>query len=183
MLKSISFYLITLVTFIIAGCESDLKKVKEIELKQNGELETTKQAEIIYSDSTYVKAVLKAPILNHYKTNTPYYEMPKGIEVTFYDKYLKQTTKVTSDYAIQKENQKIIHLKRNVVATNIKGDTFKSEELIWDENQRRFYSNLPVIITTEKTDIHGPGFWANESFTYYEITQGTGAFEVDEPIE
>ena len=70
MLKSISYYLITLVTFIIAGCESDLKKVKEIELKQNGELETTKQAEIIYSDSTYVKAVLKAPILNHYKTNT-----------------------------------------------------------------------------------------------------------------
>jgi LPS export ABC transporter protein LptC len=168
---------------MLPSCESDLKKVKEIELKQNGELETTKQAEIIYSDSTYVKAVLKAPILNHYKTNTPYYEMPKGIEVVFYDKNLKQTTKVTSDYAIQKENQKIIHLKRNVVATNIKGDTFKSEELIWDENQRRFYSNLPVVITTQKTNINGPGFWANESFTYYEITQASGDLKVDEPIE
>jgi LPS export ABC transporter protein LptC len=183
MCKSIYSTLFLIAALTISSCENDLGKVREIELKQKGELEITKQAEIIYSDSAYVKAVLKAPILSHYKTNTPYYEMPKGIEVVFYNKTQKQTTKVTSDYAIQKEDQKIIHLKRNVVATNIKGDTFKSEELIWDENQRRFYSNLPVTITTEKTEIHGPGFWANESFTYYEITQGAGAFELDEKID
>jgi LPS export ABC transporter protein LptC len=184
MYKYISLFYFIVISLLFTGCgENELSKVKEIELKQKGEVEVTKQAEIIYSDSAYVKAVLKAPILHHYKTNTPYYEMPNGIEVVFYDKNKQQTTKVTSDYAIQKQDQQIIHLKRNVVATNIKGDTFKSEELIWDEKLRRFYSNLPVVITTDKTDINGPGFWANESFTYYEITKASGVLEVEGDIK
>jgi LPS export ABC transporter protein LptC len=107
--------------------------------------------------------------------------MPKGIEVLLFDKNLKQTTKVTSKYAIQRENEKVVQLKKNVVATNAEGSTFESEELIWDENTKKFYSNLPVTITLNKglptqKIIHGPGFWANEDFSYYEIRQGSGVF-------
>jgi hypothetical protein len=44
---------------VFTACENDLSKVKAIELKQKGEVEITKQAEIIYSDSAKVKARLK----------------------------------------------------------------------------------------------------------------------------
>lgn len=163
-----------------SSCKNDLKKIKEIELKQKGEVEVTKQAEIIYSDSARVKAKIKTPILIHHKDANPYYEMPKGIEVIFYDNNLQQTSKVTSDYAIRKENQKIVELRKNVVATNIKGETFKSEELIWDENLKRFYSNLLVSIITEKATISGTSFWATEDFSYYEIKQGAGPIQFNQ---
>lgn len=163
-----------------SACENDLSKVKAIELKQKGEVEITKVAEIIYSDSAHVKAKINTPIIYHYKTTTPYYEMPKGIEIIFYDLNQKQTSKVTSDYAIRREDQKMVELKKNVVATNAEGSTFKSEELIWDENLKRFYSNQLVTINTEKDAITGPGFWANEDFSYYEIKQGSGSFRFNE---
>lgn len=165
---------------IFTACKNDLKKIKELELKQKGEVEITKQAEIIYSDSARVKAKINTPILYHYKTTTPYYEMPKGIEVIFYDNNLNQTSRVTSDYAIRKENQKIVELRKNVVATNNKGETFKSEELIWDENQKRFYSNLLVSIITDKATISGTSFWAKEDFSYYEIKQGAGPIQFNQ---
>ena len=167
---------------IFASCQNDLSKVKEIELKQKEDVEITKGAEIIYSDSAHVKAKLTAPILYNHKTSNPYYEMPKGIVVIFYDKQLKQTSKVTSDYAIRKENQRIVELKKNVVATNAEGKTFKSEELIWDENQKRFYSNKLVTIDTNGNLITGPGFWSNEDFSYYEIKQGSGTFNFKEDL-
>jgi LPS export ABC transporter protein LptC len=103
--------------------------------------------------------------------------MPQGIEVVFFDENLKQTSKVTSDYAIRKENQKIVELQRNVVAVNAEGRTFKSEELIWDENLKRFYSNKVVTIITDKATISGTSFWATEDFSYYEIKQGAGPIQ------
>lgn len=170
------FYLFFSLCAVLASCQNDLSKVKEIELKQKEDIEITKGAEIIYSDSAHVKAKLTTPILYNHKTSNPYYEMPKGIVVIFYDQQLKQTSKVTSDYAIRKENQSIVELKKNVVATNAEGKTFKSEELIWDENQKRFYSNKLVTIDTNGNLITGPGFWSNEDFSYYEIRQGSGTF-------
>nr|WP_294897385.1 LPS export ABC transporter periplasmic protein LptC [uncultured Pedobacter sp.] len=161
----------------LSSCgESDLKKAKEIALKQKEDIEITKGAEIIYSDSAHVKARLTTPILYNHKTSNPYYEMPKGIKVVFFDKDLKQTSTVTSDYAIRRENQKIVELRKNVVATNAEGKTFKSDELIWDENLKRFYSNKLVTINTGGNLITGPGFWSNEDFSYYEIKQGSGTF-------
>lgn len=171
------FPAVFLLAFILSSCgENDLKKVKEIELKQKEDIEVTKGAEIIYSDSAHVKAKLTTPILYNHKTNSPYYEMPQGIKVIFFDKNLNQTSTVTSEYAIRKENQRIVELKKNVVATNAEGKTFKSDELIWDENLKRFYSNKLVTINTDGNLITGPGFWSNEDFSYYEIKQGSGTF-------
>ncbi|MDA9554693.1 LPS export ABC transporter periplasmic protein LptC [Pelobium sp.] len=183
MFKSIAYiFSVILVVSIFTACENDLSKVKAIELKQKGEVEITKEAEIIYSDSAKVKAKLKTPILYNHKTTNPYYEMPKGIEVIFFDNNLKQTSKVTSDYAIRKENQKIVELHKNVVAVNAEGKTFKSDELIWDENLKRFYSNKVVTITTDKAVISGTSFWATEDFSYYEIKQGAGPIQFNEDL-
>lgn len=183
MLKSIAYLLVCFVGFnILTGCENDLSNVRAIALRQQGEVELTTNAEIIYSDSARVKAKLKAPKLFNHKTKDPYYEMPKGIEVIFFDALQKQTSKVTSEYAIRKENQKTIELRKNVVAVNNKGETFRSEELIWDEKQKRFYSNKVVNISTNKATISGTSFWATEDFSYYEIVQGAGPIQFNENL-
>jgi LPS export ABC transporter protein LptC len=96
------------------------------------------------------------------------------VTVIFFDENQQETSRVKADYAIRRERENRVELKRNVVVTNIKGETFKSDELIWDETLKRFFSDKLVTITSKDNILHGTSFWANEDFSYYEIVQSTG---------
>ncbi|MDP3469185.1 MAG: LPS export ABC transporter periplasmic protein LptC [Daejeonella sp.] len=160
---------------LLFACENDLRKVEQISAKKMlVPVDKSTGVEIIYSDSSIVKAKLITPELLNFKTEKPYIEMNKGVTVIFYDPYQQESSRVKADYAIRRERENIVELKRNVVVTNIKGETFKSEELIWDETKKRFYSNRLVSITSNQNILYGTSFWANEDFSYYEIVQSTG---------
>ena len=133
------------------------------------------------SDSAVVKGKMLAPVLNHYRTNKPYFEMPKGVTLILLDSTGNEKSRVTADYGIQYEDEKKAVLRKNVVAVSKQGDkTFKSEELIYDEAAKKFSSSKLVSIVTPAQIINGTGFWANENFSYYEIVQSTGDFDVPE---
>ena len=158
------------------ACENDLRKVEQLSAKKLSiPVDKSTGVEIIYSDSTIVKAKIITPELLNFKTEKPYIEMNKGITIIFYDRLQQESSRVKADYAIRRERENIVELKRNVVVTNIKGETFKSDELIWDETKRRFYSNKLVTITSNQSVFYGTSFWANEDFSYYESAQSTGA--------
>ena len=160
---------------MLFACENDLRKVEQISAKKMlVPVDKSTGVEIIYSDSSVVKAKLITPELLNFKTEKPYIEMNKGVTVIFYDQNQQESSRVKADYAIRRERENIVELKRNVVATNIKGGTFKSDELIWDETKSRFYSNKLVSITSNQNVLYGTSFWANEDFSYYEIVQSTG---------
>ena len=176
-----SFSLVLAGLFLMSACENDLKDVEKVSSRKvDIPIDRSYGVQVLYSDSAIVKAKLTAAQIDHYKTKDPYFEMTKGVTVLFFDENQKETSRVTSDYAIQRENEKIVELRKNVVATNVKGETFKSDELIWDENKKRFHSDKVVSITTKSQTIYGTSFWANEGFTYYEINQGSGNFNVQE---
>ena len=177
--KVLSFISISVGVFLFSACENDLKDVERISNRSVAiPVDKSYGVEIIYSDSAKVKGKMLTPELHHYNTSKPYYEMPKGVTLILLDENQKETSRVTADYAITRDNEKVVELKRNVVAVNKEGKTFKSEELIWDQNQRKFYSNQLVSIITKTQTINGISFWANESFSYYEFNQSTGTFEV-----
>jgi LPS export ABC transporter protein LptC len=160
---------------VLLSCENDLKDVEKISAKKIAvPVDRSTGVEIIYSDSAVVKAKLITPELLHFKTSNPYYEMKKGVTIIFLDVNQQENSRVTADYAIRYENEKKVELKKNVVAVNQKGETFKSDELVWDENKKRFTSTKLVSITSAGNTLFGTSFWANENFSYYEITQSTG---------
>ncbi|HXH98639.1 MAG TPA: LPS export ABC transporter periplasmic protein LptC [Sphingobacteriaceae bacterium] len=179
MLARIYNTLLLLLVVLVSACENDLKDVEKITSKSVVDsVDKSTGVEIIYSDSANVKAKLITPELLNYKTVKPYYEMKKGVTVIMYDDLLQETTRITSDNAIQRQNEKVVELRKNVVVKTTKGETFKSEELIWDQNTRRCYSNKLVSIITNNQTIYGSSFWAKEDFSYYEITQSTGNFDI-----
>jgi LPS export ABC transporter protein LptC len=167
--------------FSLIACENDLRDVEKISSKKLAiPVDKSTGVTVTYSDSAIVKAKLITPELLNYKTEKPYLEMKKGVTVVFYDANQQETSTVRSDYAIRRENEKIVELKKNVVATNKRGETFKSEELIWDETNKRFYSNRLVSIISKGNVLYGNSFWANEDFSYYEIVQSTGDLNLTE---
>lgn len=167
--------------FLFSSCENDLKDIEQISAKKLAvRVDKTIGVTVIYSDSAVVKAKMITPEYLHYKTDKPYIEMQKGVTVIFYDERQQETSRVTADYAIRRENEKLVELKRNVVATNNRGQTFKSEELIWDEAKGRFISNRLVSITSQGNTLYGTNFWSNQDFSYYEINQATGDLSLTE---
>ena len=161
--------------FAFSACENDLRDVEQISAKKLSiPVDKSTGVVIIYSDSAKVKGKMITPELLHYKTTNPYLEMKKGITIIFYDQNQNETSTVKSDYAIRRENEKTVELKYNVVATNKRGEIFKSEQLIWDETKKRFYSDRLVNVNSNGNILFGTSFWANQDFSYYEIVQPTG---------
>lgn len=179
MFPRISFYSLFLLLVLASACENNMKEVERIAAQRNATpVDKSTGVELIYSDLSVVKAKLLAPELLHVKTEKPYYEMKKGVTIIFLNPQQQETSRVVADYGIRREYEKTMELRNNVVVTTKEGKKFKSEELIWDENSRRFYSNKTVAIETATQIIYGTRFWSNEDFSYYEIDQSTGNFAV-----
>ncbi|HTH83618.1 MAG TPA: LPS export ABC transporter periplasmic protein LptC [Mucilaginibacter sp.] len=171
---------------LLGACENDLKQIKQISAKLVSQpIDTTRGVEVIYSDSAIVKGKMITPLLIHYDVSKsvakPYYSMPKGVKVIIYDKDAKEIGNIVSDSAAQHEKEHITEFFRNVVATNIKGETYKSDELIWDQDKKIFYSNKPVQITMAGGDImNGTSFKSDDKFNNPHLTQSTGLFNVSD---
>jgi LPS export ABC transporter protein LptC len=176
---------------LASSCENSLKQIQEISAQEVSKpVQRTVGVEMIYSDSGEVKARMLTPLLLQYKPESPdsskekaYDEMPKGVKVILFDKGLQPNSTITSEYAIQRTNEKLIELRKNVVATNAKGDVFTSDELIWNQLTQKVTSSKPVTITlTDGTVIHGNALETNQKFDPWTIPNTTGKFNVNQNI-
>lgn len=166
---------------LLTGCENDLKDIQKISAAEvNKPIEKYTGVDVIYSDSAKVKAHMTAPVMINYKVKNPYTEMPKGVKVIFYDNDLKESSTIRADQGVYREKEKVIELHKNVVGTNAKGDTFSSEELIWDQNTKQIHSNQLVHIKMADGSISdGASFVSDENFNHWTMSQGTGIFHVN----
>ena len=173
-----SFSIFFLGLIFLASCtDDDLKNASSISLK-NVTLtkDRTIGADVTYSDSGFVKAKGIAPILDKIiaKNGGINNEMPKGVKIEFFDKYLRVTGTITSDYAINKESERITVFKKNVIVIN---DiiTFKTEELIWDENKMMYFSPAGQVTKKDGSVLNGTSFSAPQDFSTYVITAAAGS--------
>ncbi|WP_345954882.1 LPS export ABC transporter periplasmic protein LptC [Mucilaginibacter sp. PAMB04168] len=168
---------------LFTACENDLKAIRKISSQEVSKpISTTTGLDVIYSDSAHVKVHLKAPLLLDY-IDKKFREMPKGVTIISYEHAsgIKQSGQIVADYGIERQNDKIIELRRNVVATNAKGETFKSDELIWDQAKKEFYSNKQVDVTfATGTHLLGTNFKSDESMTHWTMGNTNGQIPVNQ---
>ena len=179
-------------SILLAGCENSLKDLQKISAAEiNKPIQRFVDVDVVYSDSAKVKAHMTAPLMLDYNTQKsndskrqdttkPYTEMPKGVKVTFYNDSLQQTCTITADYGIRKVADKVIELHKNVVGTNVKGERFTSDELIWDENSKQIHSDKPVHVQmTDGSLLDGINFVSDEGLTHWKFGPSTGIIHVD----
>ncbi|MBW4888602.1 LPS export ABC transporter periplasmic protein LptC [Mucilaginibacter sp. HMF5004] len=171
---------------LLPACENDLNQVKKISQQEaNNKIDSSKVVDIIYSDSAKVKARVLTPLLLTFNTVTPpYHVMPKGVKIYFYDgKSPEPSSTVVGDSAITKNGDKIIELHGNVVVSNAKGDTFKSNELIWDQLKKILYSHQRWQLNkADGTMLNGMNFQSNETFTNKTGDDGNGVIVTKEGV-
>nr|WP_246076949.1 hypothetical protein [Pedobacter helvus] len=175
-------FLLFTFTFLLSSCEGDdLKKVSAIDAKKVAlTKDRTYGVEVVYSDSAKVKAKGYAPILDKVtpSAGAVYSEMPKGVKIYFLDDFLKTKGSITSDYAINKETEKITIFRKNVVVVT-DNMTFTTEELTWDQNKQLYTSPAGTVTTKDGNILNGTSFSAPQDFSTYSITMPSGQANVE----
>lgn len=179
-LRLIIFSALFIALISFNACENNIDVVNLLTSStEEVPVKSDKDVEILYSDSAQVHAKLIAPSLNQYAGKKPYIELPKGMEIIFYNEKKEQRTKLTADYGIgyNSDGNELnkMEAKKNVVVINEKGDRLNTEHLIWDALTKKIYTEEFVKITTKNETIWGDGLKANEDFSNYEILHPKGS--------
>lgn len=165
---------------LLYGCENDIEKIKAFSSPENLPLQEAKNFETLFTDSGEVRFFLKAPRLLRYETDgKPYIEFPEGIELIKYDSDQNIISSITSDYAKQYVNEDRWEAKNNVVATNLSGDTLKTEHLIWEEKNEKIYTEEFVKIIRPDQIITGIGFQSDQTLENWRIKNPKGTIYID----
>jgi len=169
---------------MLSFCGNTNKEIEQISYDEvSFSDETTENATIYYSDSAKVKVKLSAPVIDRYHTDEKRSIFEEGVHVEFYNGDGAVESTITSDWAINYEDKKLMEARIDVVVTNIKGEKLNTEHLVWDRDEKSIYSDDFVKITTEDEIIYGDGLLANEDFTEYSIQHIKGIIAVEEDEE
>jgi len=176
--------ILLLAILVLSACRPRPKKVGQSDIltpREQLPVLATDSVTTLISDSGITRYRIESPEwLVYDKTDTPYQEFPRGIYLEQFDEELNVEASLKADYAHYNENKELWTLRGNVHALNFEGEQFDTQELKWDQQTHRVYSDSSIHITREKSIIEGVGFVSNEQMTKYTILHPTGVFPVKE---
>jgi LPS export ABC transporter protein LptC len=167
---------------MITSCENSWNEILKVSVSIDAEVEIADNIEILYSTDAHVRARLVSKELKRFNTRKPYLEFNKGLQVTFFDEQLVQSSKLTAGYGRVDELSNEMIARNNVVVINNKGEKLNTEELIWDNKNKKIFSEQFVTIQTKDEILYGDGLEANEDMTNYKIKKIRGTIQVKEEV-
>lgn len=171
------FHLIKILSIVgifstmLFSCKNKMEDVRAVTNIESYPDLMSENIELMYSDSARVMLKVSAPkVLRYENEENPYTEFPKGIKVIFYDNAGDIDATITSQYAIYTEKDDLWHATKDVVAINHKENKIlNTEELFWNMEEERIYSDKHVRITSDEEIVYGKGFESDQSFDNWTI--------------
>ncbi len=157
-----------------------MNEVKQFGNEVKVPVSSTRNVEMLYSDSARLRAKINAPLRETYMGNDGYIEFPKGVKIEFYDLKSVLESKMKANYAISYTKDERMEAKNNVVIESVNGDKLETEHLIWDQREDRIFSNVFTRITSPERVIYGDGFESNQDFSKYRILKVKGIINLKE---
>jgi len=135
---------------------------------------------LLYTDSSQLKIILKANRMLVFNKNVtePYTILSKGFFVTFFDEEERIATTLKANYGVRFDLSRRMEARYAVEVVNKEGKKLETEKLIWDEANKRIYTDAFVKITTDKEIITGRGLESNQDFTKYHLKEVTGTIHL-----
>lgn len=172
---------IILVVTIAASCKNDPEEINALVNKHAAQEDKADSVMIIYSERGNAKIRMYATeFIRNEIARPPYVDMRKGLKVEFFeDTTGRVESTLTAQYARWYEGKGNVLIRDSVVVVNKKGETLRTEELIWNQNVKKFYTEKFVRIHTPDQVMYGDGLEANEDFSWYRIKNPKGVVRVD----
>jgi len=142
---------------------------------------TTFKVTYTYTDSGRVSNVLKAGKVLRFDTNDSTYSLIQdGFQLTFFDSRGEFDGKLTAMNGYIRGDNALMIARDSVVFVNRLGEELLTEELTWEQDSSKVYTDKFVTINRSETVLYGTGLESDENFTNYIIKDPTGEFFIDE---
>ena len=167
------FIILVLVILFLCSCEEKLKpstiNLKSYELPA----QESWNNEIIFSDSGFTRAILKAGHILYYSDKDEYL-LNESVKVDFFNKMGNHTSVLTSDSAKIDDKTKNMIAFGNVKVVSDSGVVLITEEMRWNNSTRRISGDKFVTITSPKETLQGYGFESDQNLKDYVIKKVSG---------
>jgi|GEM_PF-236816 len=130
--------------------------------------------ELFHSDSTIIRTQVKAKKQMEFAAGD--LEFPEGIEIFFFDKEGNTTTTMRADKGYYDRTKNIYRGEGDVRVHNTEKDQkLSSEELFWDPNTKKIYTEKFVTIQEKETIFNGTGMESDDRFNEYKLFKVTNS--------
>ena len=167
------------VLLLLASCTNSMKEINDVTGKAHPQQDFGRDVTILYSHNGRTEARLfTRELVRNTGANPPYTDMKNGLQVDFFDDSTRIKNTLNARYARWYEQAGNILIRDSVRVRNDKGETLETDELVWNQSIKQFYTDKPVRIKTATQTILGQGLEANQDFSWYRIRQITGSVRV-----
>lgn len=163
---------------VFASCKEEHKDVVSVTIdKEMVPTMVTKDVETLISDSGIMRYRIIAPLWYVFEeSKEPKWIFPDGLILQKYDDFNNIDATVECDSATYLSKQRLWQLDGYVSMMNIDKDKFLTEQLFWNQETRRVYSDSFIHIERQDRIIEGYGFDSNDRLTEYTVNKPTGIF-------
>ncbi|HEX4957651.1 MAG TPA: LPS export ABC transporter periplasmic protein LptC [Lacibacter sp.] len=161
----------------LMACENDYNVIQDLQRKKLS-VDEVKEVESYLSQAGVVKAKLTAPFMLRYYDSVPRVEFPRTLHVDFYNDSLVMESYLNAKRGYYYEQQNRVVLNDSVVVIRINGDTLKTQELYWDQNMHKLFTDSDVEIRQKTKTIFGKGFQSDEQLRNFTIDSVKGVLLV-----
>jgi len=144
------------------------QEVNELLKKKTGVDEAT-NVQGYMSNTGKMKARLKAPTMLRYQDSSSRVVFPKTLHVDFFNDSTRIENQLDARYAEYYEGKSQVFLKDSVRVYNNMNDTLFCQELWWDQNLQKFYTDKPVRVHRPDIIMIGVGLSAPQDFKTFEM--------------
>lgn len=114
------------------------------------------------------------------KKDPTYWSFEKGLFIEkFYEDHHVEAF-ISCDTAYYFDQNKLWELRGRVFVKNLKGETFKTSLLYWDQAEHRIYSDRYMEIDGETRKLSGYNFSSDEAMSDYIIHSSSGLMPIKE---
>lgn len=162
---------LSVMAFFFISCKEEVKSTVDLHYDADKVPSlNTDSVTMLISDSGLIRYKVIAKTWEIFdRAKDPHWFFPDGLYVEQFDTIFSIVATVKADTAWNFTSKKLWQLRGHVVIRNKLGETFKSEELFWDQRQQKVYSKKYVeVFRPDKMTLHGMGgFEANQQMTEY----------------
>lgn len=158
--------MIVCITVLTSSCREDVDT--SVLATYEGPINMAINIHLIRSDSAIVRSDIKAPKQLDFANGNQ--EFPEGIEIQIFEKDGQLSTTMRADRGYLFKEDNIFKGEGNVQVHNlIKDQKLQSEELFWEPNKKKIYTEKFVRVQKGGTFFYGSGMEADETFTTYSL--------------
>lgn len=176
--KILNLSTIFVLILVLFSCNNTLDEVKEIVEEKELPVKETFNVTYLRSLKGNLTNRITTPYVMQFKSGN--LEFPNGFILEILDTSFKVTAHIEANYGKLNNESKTMYARDSVIFINIKNEALYTEELTWQQDSSRVFTDKFVKIKKKDVIILGKGLESNEDFSKYQVKNISGEYFIDE---